>query len=62
MAAYGCASGLMNQQQSPLMITEYYRNTDGAQVQLMYTAHQINPICKIRELMVTNIAQFDETT
>ena len=62
VAAYGFASGLMNQRRSPLMITEYYRNTDGAQVKLMYTANQINPTCKIRELMVTNIAQLDETS
>jgi hypothetical protein len=62
VAAYGFASGLMNQRQSPNMVTEYYRNADGAQGQLVYTAHQINPTCNVRELMVTNIAQLDETT
>lgn len=62
VAAYGFASGLMNQRQSPNMVIEYYRNADCAQGQLTYMAHQINPICKVRELMVTNIAQLDEMT
>ena len=62
VAAYGFASGLMNRRQSPLMITEYYRNSDSAHGQLLYTAHQINPVCNVRELMITNIAQLDEMT
>ncbi len=62
IAAYGFASGLMNQRCSQLMVTEYYRNADGAQLQLTYTAHQVNPTCNTRKLMVTNIAQLDEVT
>ena len=62
VAAYGFAGGLMDQRRSAGIITEYYRNTDGAQAQLAYTAHQVNPICNTRELMVTNIAQLDEDT
>ena len=62
VAAYGFASGLMNQRRNPLTITEHYRSSDGAQGKLVYTGHQINPICNVRELMVTNIAQLDEMT
>jgi hypothetical protein len=28
----------------------------------MYMVHQLNPTCNVRKLMVTNIAQLDETT
>jgi hypothetical protein len=62
VAAYGFASGLMNHRRNPNMITEYYRNANGAQGQLVYTAHRINPICNVQELMVTNITQLDEMT
>lgn len=60
-AAYGFASGLMNQSNSE-SITEYHRNTAGAQQKLNYSAHVVKPVCVQRELMVTNIAQIDEVS
>ena len=58
-AAYGFASGLMNQSNSE-SITEYHRNTANAQQKLNYSAHVVKPVCVRRELVMTNIGQIDE--
>ena len=58
-AAYGFASGLMDRHSSR-SITEYHRNAVGAQQKLSYSAHEVNPTCSTRELMVTNIGQLSE--
>ena len=38
------------------------KGSDGAHGQLVITAHQMNLLYNVRELIITNIAQLDETT
>ena len=58
-AAYGFASGLMDPCKSD-SIREHHRCNVDAHLQLNYSAHIVHPTCKMRELMVTNIAQLNK--